>query len=222
MFAILLVMASTSIVVIILVSLCAIVISAVLHELMHGYVAKYLGDTTAQEQGRLTLNPIAHIDPIFTVALPVLLAVSGMPIFGAAKPVPVQGHRLRGEEFGMALVAVMGPLTNLFLATLGALIYAFIPASGALWDIWWQYFIMINIGFFIFNMIPIPPLDGSRVLYAFAPEPMQRVMAQLERFGIFIVFALVLLGMPFLGPIIQTVYSSIGDFLLSINGGPGL
>ena len=117
---------------------------------------------------------------------------------------------------------------NIVAAVLLAITYLapLVPAHKfwliAAWGLSFPVMVAINIGFFIFNMIPIPPLDGSRVLYAFAPEPMQRVMAQLERFGIFIVFALVLLGMPFLGPIIQTVYSHIGDFLLSINGGPGL
>jgi Zn-dependent protease len=199
---------------VIIIAISVVVIAVVLHELMHGYVAKYLGDTTAQEEGRLTLNPIAHIDPFYTLALPVILAVLGLPIFGAAKPVPVQGHRLRGQEFGMAFVAVMGPLTNLVLAMIGGLILATIQIDSNIWQIWWIYFISINVGFFLFNMIPIPPLDGSRVLYAFAPEPLQKIMQQLETVGIFLIFGLVFLGV---GNIIGGAYEAIINFIIGFS-----
>lgn len=202
--------------IIICVAIIAIGVSVIIHEVTHGYVAKYLGDTTAEEEGRLTLNPLVHIHPVFTLALPVLLAIFGLPIFGAAKPVPVQGHRLKGDEFGMAAVAVAGPLVNLMLAVIGAVVYAATNITDGIWALWWQYFIQINIGFFIFNMLPIPPLDGSRVLYAFAPEPLQRVMNQLEQFGFVIILMLVLLGMPFFGPILQTTYSEIYTTLISL------
>lgn len=199
---------------IIIISLTVIIVAVVLHELMHGLVAKYLGDDTAEIEGRLTLNPIAHIDPIYTLALPVVLAVLGLPIFGAAKPVPVQGHKLKGQEFGMALVAVMGPLTNLLLAFIGGFVLAIAQIDSNLWQAWWLYFISINVGFFLFNMLPIPPLDGSRVLYAFAPEPLQKIMEQLENFGIFLVFGLVLLGV---GSIIGGAYSAIINFILGFS-----
>lgn len=183
----------------------AVGISVILHEVVHGYVAKYLGDTTAEEEGRLTLNPKVHIDPIFTLALPLLLAVLGQPIFGAAKPVPVLSHKLKGQEFGMALVAIAGPLTNLVLAIMGSLFLALSDSSQLLQN-WWVIFISVNIGFFIFNMIPIPPLDGSRVLYAFAPEFLQNIMSQLERYGFFIILLLVMLGFPVIGPIVANIY----------------
>lgn len=193
----------------------AVGVSVILHEVVHGYVAKYLGDTTAEEQGRLTLDPRVHIDPIYTLALPVMLAILNMPIFGAAKPVPVQGHRLKGDEFGMALVAVMGPLTNLALAIFGGVMLGLFNFSGVI-EYWWQLFISVNIGFFIFNMIPIPPLDGSRVLYAFAPEPMQNIMSQMERYGLLLILMLVILGFPLIGPFIQSSYEYLFTTLTSI------
>lgn len=193
----------------------AVGVSVILHEIMHGYVAKYLGDDTAEKEGRLSLNPAVHIDPIFTLALPVFLAILGQPIFGAAKPVPVLGHRLKWDEFGMALVAVMGPLTNLFLAIVGGLILAFFNFTGV-FEYWWQLFISVNIGFFIFNMLPIPPLDGSRVLYAFSPEPLQNVLIQLERFGFIIILLVVLLGFPFIGPFIQTIYQFLFTTIIGL------
>ncbi|MCU0667433.1 MAG: site-2 protease family protein [Patescibacteria group bacterium] len=199
---------------IVIITIAVIIVAVVLHELMHGLVAKYLGDDTAENEGRLTLNPIAHIDPIYTLALPVVLAVLGLPIFGAAKPVPVQGHKLKGQEFGMALVAIMGPLTNLALAFMGGLVLAVTQIDSNLWQAWWLYFVSINVGFFLFNMLPIPPLDGSRVLYAFAPEPLQKIMEQLENFGIFIVFGLVLLGV---GSFIGGAYSAIVNFILGLS-----
>ena len=193
-----------------------ILISVILHEIMHGYVAKLLGDTTAEEEGRLTLNPIVHIDPITTLALPLLLAISGQPIFGAAKPVPVLRNRLKWNEFGMAIVAIAGPLTNLVLAVIGGLIVRAGIIDDVYWTTWWLYFVQINIGFFLFNLIPLPPLDGSRVLYAFAPEPLQRLMDRIEVYGIFIILALVLLGMPLLGPILGSLYQSISSAILGL------
>lgn len=194
----------------------AVGVSVILHEIMHGYVAKSLGDNTAEQEGRLSFNPKVHIDPLFTLALPVLLAILNQPIFGAAKPVPVQGHRLKWDEFGMALVAVAGPLTNLFLAFIGGIALAISGTGGAI-GYWWQLFISVNIGFFIFNMIPIPPLDGSRVLYAFAPEFLQRIMAQIEQFGLIIILAVVLLGFPVIGPVIQGIYESLFTTIVGLS-----
>lgn len=176
-----------------------ILVSMTLHEAMHGFMAYYLGDDTAKLQGRLTLNPIKHIDPILTIALPVLLALSGGPVFGGAKPVPFNPARVKYDEFGAALVALAGPLTNLILAFIGfgaavllgdASISSINPGIvGSVADM----FVVVNLGFFAFNMLPIPPLDGSRVLYAFAPEFVQRGMEAIERYGILFVFVLILL-----------------------------
>ncbi len=198
------------------ITLVVIIISVILHEIMHGLVAKYLGDTTAEEEGRLTLNPIPHIDPIMTLALPLLLAITGQPVFGAAKPVPVLRHRLRWNEFGMALVAFAGPATNLVLAVVGGAILRISGIDDVYWTTWWLYFVQINVGFFLFNMLPIPPLDGSRILYAFAPEPMQRVMDMLEQYGIFIILALVLVGFPLIGPILSSLYQAITTTILGL------
>jgi len=201
---------------IIVITIIIILISVILHEIMHGYIAKLLGDTTAEEEGRLTLNPIPHIDPITTLALPIILAVTGQPIFGAAKPVPVIRQRLKWDEFGMALVAVAGPLTNLLLAMLGGLLLRTTGINDVYWTTWWLYFVQVNIGFFIFNLIPLPPLDGSRVLYAFAPEPVQRIMDQLEPYGIFIILGLVLVGMPLIGPVLSSLYQAITSAVLGL------
>ena len=172
-----------------------ILVSMTIHEAMHGFMAYYLGDDTAKLQGRLTLNPIKHIDPFLTILLPVLLAISGAPIFGGAKPVPFNPNRVRYGEWGSALVAIAGPLTNLVFAfaTFGLFVLlgqdAATGAGRAL-----SIATMVNLGFFVFNMIPFPPLDGSRVLYALAPEFVRRGMEMLERLGIIVIFAIVLLG----------------------------
>src|SRR5690606_7737751 len=125
----------------------------------------------------------SHIDPFSTVLLPLLLALSGLPPFGAAKPVPVNFNRLKYDEFGMAMVAVAGPLTNLVLAATGGLVLQFAVQSGVVADVI-ALFVQVNISFFVFNMIPFPPLDGSRVLYAVAPEPLQNFMGYIESLGL--------------------------------------
>ena len=174
----------------------------------------FLGDDTAKMEGRLTLNPIKHIDPFLTLILPILLAISGLPIFGGAKPVPFNPERVRYEEWGAALVAIAGPLTNLIIAfvAFGILNITGMGTSGG-GDILHQVLVttvMVNLGFFVFNMIPLPPLDGSRVLYALAPEFVRRGMEALERLGIIVIFAIVLIASPFIGVFMRT---AIGIFI---------
>lgn len=196
----------------ILAVIAVILLSMTIHEAMHAYVGYWLGDDTAKAQGRLTLNPIAHIDPFLTLLLPIGLAVAGLPIFGGAKPVPFNPMRVRYGDFGAALVGVAGPLTNLVLAFVSFGVFALLgaPALTSGIGIVLSLMITVNLGFFIFNMLPIPPLDGSRVLYALAPEGARRVMEVIEQYGIFLVFALVLLAGPVLGAFMQ---AAMGFFL---------
>lgn len=205
-------MNDTSIVILISFSLAVLAISITIHEFLHGYVALLLGDDTAHKDGRLSLNPINHIDPFATVLLPVILVLFGLPPFGAAKPVPVNFARLKYEEFGGALVGLVGPVSNLVLAVIGGFILGSLNPTG-LWEVWWVLFVSINVGFFVFNMIPFPPLDGSRVLYAFAPEPLQRFMEQIERFGLGAIFIFMLVLFPFLSPTLQSINSAIVSFV---------
>jgi Zn-dependent protease len=183
----------------------AVVISLSIHEAMHAYAAYALGDKTAHDMGRLSLNPLKHIDPMTTVILPIItLIIFKVPIL-AAKPVQFNPDRVKYGEFGAAIIAVAGPLTNLVLAILGALVIR-TATSGGIYDFLYD-FTVLNVYLFVFNLIPIPPLDGSRVLYALAPEPVQDFMRQVEPYGIFIVFALVLSGI--LTPILGNVNNEI-------------
>lgn len=193
--------------------ICVILVSMTLHEAMHGYVAYFLGDDTAKLQGRLTLNPIKHIDPFLTLILPVLLAISNLPVFGGAKPVPINPARVRYNEWGSALVAIAGPLTNLLLAFVFFGVYTifhFSQTSIPGLVIWTG--VMVNLGFFVFNIIPIPPLDGSRVLYALAPDFARRGMEWIEQYGILLVFVLVL----FTGSLISTYMLGAIDFFIGV------
>lgn len=188
----------------VLVILGTILISMTLHEAMHAFVSYWLGDDTAKLQGRLTLNPIKHVDPFLTILLPLGLAVIGAPIFGGARPVPFNPDRVRGGDWGAALVALGGPLTNFVLAFIGYGVWVLLgtPVEGIVPFII-STFVSVNIGFFIFNMIPIPPLDGSRVLYALAPEFVRTGMRFIERYGLVFIFAIVLLASGPLGQLIM-------------------
>ena len=188
--------------------LVIVLISVILHEIMHGVVAYWLGDKTAKYAGRLTLNPIKHLDPYMSIIVPVLLYIMGAPVFGGAKPVPVDSRNLKWREWGMALVAIAGPLTNLVLAFLffvighfSGLIYG---SGGELPMFIFSEFVFVNLGFTIFNIIPIPPLDGSRVLYAVAPDGARLFLISMERYGFIIVYALILL----LGPVFSGIMSN--------------
>lgn len=182
-----------------------ILFSMTLHEAMHGFVAYWLGDDTAKLQGRLTLNPLKHIDPFLTLLLPVMLAVIGAPIFGGAKPVPFNPNRVKYDEWGAALVALAGPLTNLFIAFIvfGIAVLMGYDISGLaptdLMQMILTYGVIVNLGFFVFNMIPLPPLDGSRVLYALAPEFIRRGMEYIEQYGVIFVFVIVLFASSYIG-----------------------
>lgn len=187
-----------------------LVISITIHEAMHAFTSYWLGDDTAEREGRITLNPLKHIDPYMTLLLPLVSLLLLQALFLAAKPVPFNPNRVKFEEFGAALVGFVGPLTNFLLACVGAgILNLFGGSMSGLGLQIVEVFTIVNVALFVFNMIPIPPLDGSRVLYAFAPEPLQRVMASLEQFGIIVIFTLILFFPPFrelLGDLNSTVY----------------
>ena len=171
------------------------------HEVAHGYVAKLLGDQTASRLGRLTLNPIKHIDPVGTLVVPGLLLALGGFVFGWAKPVPVVMDNLRRPQRDMALVAVAGPLSNLIMALMWALVIKIGLMSGdskSAFTLACVYMgsagVLINLILFALNLVPIPPLDGSRVVSAFLPGPMAYRYNQIEPYGIFIVLGLMVLG----------------------------
>lgn len=199
-----------------LIVLLVILFSMTIHEAMHAFASYWLGDDTAKMLGRLTLNPIKHIDPVLTILIPILLAISGGPIFGGAKPVPFNPQNLRFGEWGMAIVALAGPISNLIIAFLSFGLWVLLRDYSdyvILTDIF-AVSVSVNLGFFAFNMIPLPPLDGSRVLYVLAPDFVRAGMGYIERFGILIIFAIILISGSFIGNLI----SSVVTFFVNIFG----
>ncbi len=207
----------------IILSLVAAVLAITLHEAAHGYAALAMGDSTAREAGRLSLNPLVHVDRIGTIALPLFLAVSQLAtmgriafMFGWAKPVPVNPLRFANPRRGMALVAAAGPAMNFLLAWLGALAFHgfhYVPdryadtASEML-----QLFILTNLVLGLFNLIPLPPLDGGRIMVGILPLALARGWAKLERAGLAIVLLLILV-LPNLGPSLGIHFDPVHDLL---------
>ena len=196
-----------------IVVIASILFSMALHEATHAYAAHALGDSTAKEEGRLTLNPLKHIDLLMTVALPIVMILLGAPPLLIAKPVPFDPRAVKYGEYGAALVALAGPFTNLLLAVAASLAMRFVGSDSSITHAL-VIFMQINIVFFVFNMIPLPPLDGSRLLYALAPEPVQRVMYIIESAGFLATICVFLLLSPVLLPIVSNISKSIFTFLL--------
>lgn len=175
----------------------------VFHEVAHGYAALLLGDTTAKERGRLSLNPIKHIDPFGTVLLPLLLIAMFGFGFGYAKPVPVNPHRFTGDmRKGMFITGIAGPAANLVMATVGGIVVRIATAGGS--QMGWLFdgallFVYLNLALLFFNLIPLPPLDGSRVLPLFLSDRAMRTYGQWERYGFLILFGVMWLAPRFLG-----------------------
>lgn len=185
-----------------LIGLVILIFSAILHEVAHGFVADKLGDPTARLAGRLTLNPKKHIDPFLTILLPLALAISHLPIIGAAKPVPVDPFNLQEGKKDLALVSLAGPLTNIVIAVLGAILFRILyiptiatalPAFFAtLLFVLLKSIIDLNLLLAIFNLLPIPPLDGSKIFALILPDKEARTYLALGQFGFFILFFLLM------------------------------
>ncbi|HYX01925.1 MAG TPA: site-2 protease family protein [Reyranella sp.] len=180
-----------------------VLLAITLHEAAHGFVAHWLGDDTAWRLGRVSLNPFKHIDPFGTIVLPAMLLLLRSPfLFGYAKPVPVNFGALRNPRRDMVWVAAAGPATNLLLATAAALLahlVGFVPAGGREWVLQnLQNAIIINVVLAVFNMIPLPPLDGGRVAVGLLPNALALPLARLERYGMLILIGLIFI-LPLLG-----------------------
>lgn len=193
-----------------------LIMSVVVHEVSHGYAANYLGDPTARLQGRLTLNPIPHIDPIGSILVPTLLALlPGGIVFGWAKPVPYNPNNI-ANEYGDALVAVAGPVSNLLLATIAGTIFQLASISAsAPFGVFLLSVILINVILAVFNLVPIPPLDGSKILFNFLPARLNYIRRSLERYGFLVLLFFIFFAIELIQPVI------FGLFQL-FSGGTGI
>lgn len=191
------------------------VVAITVHEFSHAWAGHKLGDPTAKSNGRLTLNPIAHIDPLTTLALPLFLMIIGSPIiFGAARPVPFSPHMVRWGKRGAALIAFAGPASNLLMAIAVALLLRAVPSLAELGNSLMINFIVINISLALFNLIPIPPLDGSRIVYAFAPAWLTDAMERLEQMGAITLLLFFFVLYPFISPYLVRTVNQLTMFLL--------
>ena len=207
----------------IIIVLIIILLSMTIHEAMHAFMGYVLGDNTAKEEGRLTLNPIRHVDPVMTILLPLIMVILHAPVFGGAKPVPFNPNRVRFGDWGAALVALSGPITNLIIAFIAFGVGVFsgvINNAGAVQSTIFGLIIStavsVNLGFFVFNMIPIPPLDGSRILYAVAPNSVRSVMQKIEQNGVLLVMIIVVLFSDVIGQVMSGCIRAILRVFMNI------
>jgi len=183
--------------------------SIVIHEVAHGYAANMLGDPTARLAGRLTLNPINHIDIIGSFIVPVVMFMTTGFVFGWAKPVPYNPYNLRKGRYGPAIVALAGPFSNMFIAIVFGFLIRFGLSSGmssSFIEIF-SVIVLLNLVLAVFNMIPVPPLDGSRVLFAFLPYKFYHIQAILERYGLLVLLIFIFSASHFITPIINFLFT---------------
>jgi Zn-dependent protease len=189
-----------------------LIFSVVIHEVSHGAMANYLGDPTAKESGRLTLNPIKHLDPVGSILVPLFLTLIRSPIlFGWAKPVPINPYNFRDQRYGSAKAALSGPGSNLTIALVFGLALRFFPAISAISGLYlmFSYIVYINILLALFNLLPVPPLDGSHILFTFLPPGFENIKIFLSQFGIFILLLVLFFFSHWLFLIINGVFSLI-------------
>ena len=200
-----------------------LIFSVVIHEVAHGSVAYYLGDPTAKYAGRLSLNPLKHLDPIGSVILPIFLIImskvtGGGIIFGWARPVPINPYNFRDQKYGSLKVSLAGPGANLAIALFFGLILRFFSqtALGSFSQIgpMFAYIVYINILLAIFNLLPIPPLDGSHILFAFLPSSMRNLKIILHQFGFFLLVIIILFFLPWLVYIVDWIFALIVGYPL--------
>ncbi|MES2953342.1 MAG: site-2 protease family protein [Patescibacteria group bacterium] len=188
--------------------LLIVLVSVIVHEVSHGYMAAYLGDPTAKLSGRLTLNPLSHLDPFGSILLPGMLYFIGAPMIGYAKPVPYNPYNLRGGKWGPALVAMAGPGTNFLIALIFGLLLRFAPVDLATVSVL-SSIVLINIVLGVFNSIPVAPLDGSKVLFALLPYRYYWVEEWAERYSLVLVLLFIILGWPLVEWIVPLVFRLI-------------
>ena len=189
-----------------------LIFSVIVHEISHGYIALWLGDETAKRAGRLTLNPLAHIDIFGSVLFPLLLAISGAPVFGWAKPVPYDPRFLKNPKKAAGLIALAGPASNFLLAIIFAIFTRILLEVGpdtettAKLYLFFYLIIQVNIALAVFNLLPIAPLDGSGVLFSFLPRSFAPLEDFLRRYGFILLVLLIVSGANFLSPLITGIH----------------
>lgn len=200
--------------VIVLIQIAVLLMSVVIHEVSHGLMANYLGDPTAKYAGRLSLNPVKHLDFWGSFLIPLFLLMFNSPfLFGYAKPVPYNPHNLKNKKYGPAMVAAAGPLSNLIIVLIFGLTLRFIPINYSpylnnLINIF-AYIIILNLVLAVFNSMPIPPLDGSKIISAFLPYRLQSTILQMERYGIILVLFFIFFFFQFISPVIFWLFKII-------------